>query len=151
EPGKTVDTRRSRVSLSAVDSTLPPIMSSAPADGQFSLRGLVTDHYLVSVSGLPEDAYLKAAALGSADVLETSMNVDKQSSAQSLRVLISPDGGRINVGVLDRSNQPFPGAQVVLVPDAVRRQRPDQYRTAVADGNGQVSIRGIPPGDYLLF
>src|SRR6185369_10973502 len=64
------------------------------------------------------------------------------------------DGGRIDGTATDASGargHAFPGAQVVLVPNAERRGHPDQYRAVSSDEEGKFEIRGIPPGDYQLF
>ena len=152
ESGGTVDFRRARASLTAIQSGVPAITGQTQADGRFSVRGLVNDSYLVSVSGLEEDAYLKAAILGDMDVLRTPLSLEKQpSSSLPLQILLASDGGRMNVAVVDAENHPFEAAQIVLAPDPARRQRPDQYRTATSGEDGQATIRAIPPGDYKLF
>ncbi len=152
DSGSDIDVRRVKVQLAALQSGLPPIASLTQPDGRFSVTDLVPDNYLVSVAGLTGDAYMKAAVLGETDVLQAPLSLEKQSSAAlPLQILLASDGGRMIVGVFDGDNRPLEAAQVVLVPDPARRQRPDQYRIAISAENGQVTIRGIPPGDYKLF
>jgi hypothetical protein len=45
----------------------------------------------------------------------------------------------------------FPGATVVLVPEARRRQNYALYFVASSNESGRFVIRGVPPGDYKLF
>lgn len=104
---------------------------------------------MVSMSGLPDDVYLQAATFGSSDALE-GMTV-RSGASVPLEVSLASNGGHFSVTVLDGENRLFPTAQVVLVPDAARRQRPDQYRVTVAGEDGRAVFRGVPPGDYKLL
>jgi hypothetical protein len=40
---------------------------------------------------------------------------------------------------------------VTLVPESDRRKEERLYKSTTTDQNGQVSLRGIAPGDYKLF
>jgi hypothetical protein len=133
------DLRTVRVGLASVD--FPSPAAGAPQrDGQFLINDVLPGDYLLTVSGLPEDFYVRAAPV---DV--------RIPSAAPIQVLLDAAGGRLSVAVFDQQNQPRRAAQVVLVPDAARRNRPDQHRSATAGEDGQVTIRGIPPGDYKVL
>lgn len=45
----------------------------------------------------------------------------------------------------------MPGAGVVLVPDAPRRENALLYKRVVADEEGRYSFRGVAPGGYKVF
>jgi hypothetical protein len=152
ETNSPVDLRRTRVSLAPSDAEFPaPAPVSAQADGQFSVAGVTPGTYHISISELPGDVYVKAARVGRIDVLEEPLTIMGQAKPEPLQVQLGLDGGRITVGVVNRQNRPFGDASVVLVPDAARRHRPDQYRLATTDETGIATMRGIPPGDYKLF
>jgi hypothetical protein len=44
-----------------------------------------------------------------------------------------------------------PGARVVLVPDAARRELTHLYQSTTTDDSGRFHLQGIAPGDYSLF
>jgi hypothetical protein len=133
------DLRTVRVGLASADFPSPAAVA-AQRDGQFAINDVLPGEYLLTVSGLPEDFYVRAAPV---DI--------RIPAAAPLQVLLDAGGGRVAVAVFDRENRPLRAAQVVVVPDAARRLRPDQYRTATSDETGRVTIRGIPPGDYKLL
>ena len=141
-----------KVTLAPMEEGFPlPSTVSPQPDGEFSIPDVMPGAYTLSVSGLPGDLYVKAARRGAVDILETQLTVAGQSVPTPLQILLGSDGGRITAGVFDRQGLPSSDVQVVLVPGAGRRHRPDQYRTARTDENGRATIRGIPPGPYKLF
>jgi hypothetical protein len=106
--------------------------------------------YFLSVTDLPNDTYVKAARQGTMDILESPVTISADSAAP-LQIQLASDGGRIDAVVRDGENRPVSGVRVVLVPDSARRHRLDTYRTGTSDEVGNVTLRGIPPGDYKLF
>ena len=110
----------------------------------------IPGEYLLTVSDLPDDVYVKAARQGDKDILESAVAVETLSAAP-LQILLGSDGGRLTAVILRLDGRPAAGAQVVLVPDSARRNRPDQYRLGISAEDGLVTMRGIPPGDYKLF
>ncbi len=145
ESPQPVDLRGTNAMLTAIDAALPsPRSVPARSDGQFTLAGVVPGTYLLDLSNLPGDFYLKAARFDSTDILEKQVTLDARSGEKPLQILAGSDGGHIEVAAAE-------GAQIVLVPDAARRSRRDQYRVAVSRENGKAILRGIPPGSYKLF
>lgn len=119
-------------------------------EGTFTLRSVSPGDYRVAVGGLPPDYYLKAARLGGDNVLEAGLTLTGGQAPQ-LELWVSGDGARVEGAVVDAEGQPVSGAQVVLVPEARRRDRRDLYRTAATDQYGQFRLRGIAPGEYELY
>lgn len=125
--------------------------TSVGLDGAFALRNLPPGTYRVDVAGLPSDFYVKAVRLGSQDVLESGLNFLRGQPGDTLEVLLSPAGGRLDGVVLDAEHLPASGATVTFVPESRRRSDPGLYKTATTDQLGRFSLRGIAPGEYKLF
>jgi hypothetical protein len=152
QSGETVDLREASVGLLSVDPDLPsPRSVSARTDGQFKLGGIVPSNYVVDISNLPQDLYLKAARFGDDDILEKPLTLEPKPVANALQILLGSDGGRLQVAAYNGNGELQPGARFVLVPDQTRRHRREQYRAATSGEDGQAILRGIPPGSYRLF
>jgi len=155
ESREAADLREASVALVSVDSDLrSPRSVFARPDGQFVLKGVVPGSYVLDVSNLPRDFYLKAARFGAAeieDILEKPLTVETRGAANLLQILLGSNGGRLQVSAYNGKGELHPGAQFVLVPDVKRRDRREQYRAAPSGEDGQATLRGIPPGSYKLF
>jgi hypothetical protein len=119
-------------------------------DGQFVIRNVQPGAYALGVTGIPEDLYIKTERSGQTNFMGSAFGLAFEPPAP-LEVLLGSDGGHIHGTVVDGDAKPFAGAQVALVPTGSRRDRPDQYRVASSNEEGQFDLRGIPPGEYQLF
>jgi Carboxypeptidase regulatory-like domain len=152
ESRETVDLRQANVTLLSIDPDLPsPGSVFARSDGQFVLKGVVPGSYVLDISNLPQDLYLKAARFGADDILEKPLTLEAREAVNPLQILLGSDGGRLQVLVYDARGQLHSGAQIVLVPDVTLRSRRQQYRLAATGEDGRAILRGIPPGSYKLF
>jgi protocatechuate 3,4-dioxygenase beta subunit len=152
ESREAADLREAKVALISVDPDMPsPRSVFARPDGQFILNGLVPGSYVLDISNLPQDFYLKAARFGAADILERPLALETREAANPLQSLLGSDGGRLQVAAYNGQGELHSSAQFVLVPDAMRRSRRDQYRIAASGEDGHASFRGISPGSYQLF
>ena len=123
---------------------------SVKPDGTFALKNVVASEvYDVTLAGAPEDFYLKAARLGSDNVLEEGLSVAPGRQSSALELVLSSAGGQIDGIVV--SEQGFDGALVVLVPESPHRGQARLYKTTTPDQYGHFTLRGIAPGDYKLF
>jgi protocatechuate 3,4-dioxygenase beta subunit len=146
------DLRQVRVALLSTEPDLPsPARVSPGSEQQFMLNGTVPGSYVLDVSQLPQDLYVKAARFGDADILEKPLVVEAREPAAAIQILLGSDGGRLDVAVFNRNNEAQAGAGVVLVPDAPRRHRRELYRVGVTGNEGQAAFRGIAPGSYTVF
>lgn len=144
ESAELEDLRQITVALVPVDPDMPvPRSVAVEPDGQFVVNGVYAGDYVLEMSNLPQDLYLKATRFGNAG-LERPLTIGAQPPANPLQILLGSDGGHMQA-------QSQPGATFVLVPDAARRGRREQYRVAAAGDDGRVTIYGIPPGNYKLF
>ena len=146
-----LELRDATVTLTSIDPDLPsPRSVKTRMNGQFILNEVVAGRYVLDLTGLPEDFYLKAARFGEDDILEKPIGLEYRNAGFPLQILVGTDGGHLPVAAyLGESLDP--GAQFVLVPDTARRGRREQYRVATAGEDGQAILRGIPPGNYKLF
>ncbi len=152
ESRDTSDLKGARVELISVDPDLPsPKLVTAQPDGQFTLKGVPFGSYVLELSNLPRDVYLKAARFGESDILDKPVTIDLKTAAIPLQVLLAADGGRLQVTAYATEAEVEAGATVVLVPEGKRREHREQYRVATSDDDGQVTFRGIPPGAYKMF
>jgi hypothetical protein len=149
---ETGDLREANVTLISIDPDLPsPPSVFARSDGQFTLNGIVPGSYVLEVSNLPQDLYLKAARFGADDILEKQLTLDTRETANLIQILLGSDGGRLQTAAYNGKGGLHSAAQFVLVPDGKRRDRRDQYRVATPGEDGLAVFRGIPPGGYKLF
>ena len=129
--------------LSSLSTPLDP-------DGSFHFNNVLTGNYRVSISTAEKRFYLKKALLGSTNVLDQSLQVSIPMPASPLNLVLSSNIGQVQGLVLDRTQQPLPGAQVVLIPTA-DRNRVELYGTATTDEDGRFTISAVSPGEYRLF
>lgn len=104
--------------------------------------------FRVLVSRLPEDAYVQAAHFGATDVLSRPLRISEPTQ-DSLDIVLSPRGGRIDGVVTNDASQPAAGVLAVLVP--ADRTRRDLFARATTDEAGRVTFRGVAPGAYKVF
>ncbi len=149
EPGTSeIDVSRLRVRLEPMGSLpLGGINTRVEDDGTFTLDNVNQTWYRVSLTGLPEEAYVSAARVGASDALNSGILVTPDAGL--LEFSIDGGGSRIEGAVALESTTAFTGAQVVLVPENAARE--DLYEVASADQYGRFSMRGIAPGRYRLF
>ena len=142
------DAQRMRVTLrpNGGGQTTSPVQ----ADGTFTLQVMGQDQYRLAVTGMPRNAYVKAARLGPTDVLNEGLRLDRPPNGQ-LDILVSPNAGTVDGTVSNDKQEPSINVSVVLVPDAAHRLRSDLYRTISTDALGHFHLEGVAPGDYKAF
>lgn len=152
DDGADLDLSAARVELQgrrvAYGIPVPPARQGE--DQTFTFENLPPSAYIVRVNGLPENAYVVEARLGSTDVLNGGLDLISEPSGR-LDIRVAATGGRLDVAVVDAAGDPADGRRVVLIPNPPRRQRFDLYRAAVSDDSGVVRFTGVAPGDYKVF
>jgi hypothetical protein len=120
-------------------------------DGAFSVPAVLEGHYRVAgVAGLGPDLYLADVRQGAMSVFDLGFGVSTRSN-DPIQVVIASGAGTVEGVVRESALKGFPGANVVLVPEASRRENLALYFPATSDASGRFVIRGVPPGDYKLF
>jgi hypothetical protein len=119
-------------------------------NNQFTLKDIPDGLFLVNVSGLGKDCYVKEVRYGDTTLPDTQLRVGKGSSG-SLDVTVSSRGARADGIVLTGDNLPAVGVWVVAVPEESKRQYTRLYKAERTDQNGAFSVQGLAPGKYKLF
>jgi hypothetical protein len=118
-------------------------------DGAFRFDGVTAGEYRIAIQGLDPSHYIKEARYGPFDVLNAPLQF-KPDDVHRLEIVLSPRTGSVEGVVTDGLASVSSAAQVVLVPDR-NRDRPELFRTAIADQNGRFKVSGVPPGNYKVF
>jgi uncharacterized GH25 family protein len=98
-----------------------------------------------------EDWFTSKVLVGGKDVLESGFKPG-EGAAGPIEVVLSNKGAALEGTVLDKDQKPFPGADVVAFPTNPKlRRRMDMVQNATADQQGHFKLRGVRPGEYILF
>jgi hypothetical protein len=136
-------------------------LANVAADGSFEWKSVPQGDYYVKLvgerpgnGGCTGDWYLKSAGAGGRDVNDSGISVNGGTIV--LDLLASANGAVIEGIAVNQKNEPVANAVIVSVPTAPGnesrlRGREDRYGRAVSDQMGHFTLRGIPPGDYMLF
>jgi hypothetical protein len=112
-------------------------------DGQFTFKEVVPDEYRIVASGLPENAYVKAARYGDADVLNNTFKVPGNGS-EILEIVLSSKAAHLSGTLIGVDSKPLPFSEVVLLGSNL-------HRRVTTDAQGAFSIGKLPPGEYHVF
>jgi protocatechuate 3,4-dioxygenase beta subunit len=116
----------------------------------FVLRNVGDGTYHAELAGESKDCYIKDVRYAGSSVIDDGFTVVRGAAA-SLEISISPNGASVKGAVSDANGLPVAGVWVVLVPSAPRRGRHRLYKKQTTDQYGHFELRGIEPGDYMLF
>ena len=120
------------------------------ADGTFTLTRVAPDTYRLAFVGLTGNVFVRSARFGGADVLNSTLRIDREPADQ-LEVVLSQKTGSLDVFVTGRDQKPSPATTVVLIPEPALRDRFELYRNATTDSAGRVHLSSVAPGTYKLF
>lgn len=105
----------------------------------------------IYVEGLQGDLYLRSARIGPTDVLQNGLAGTAAGGTETLTIEIASDGGSVTGRAVSRDGQAVAsGATIALVP-IPPAGRLASYQAGSANEAGIFEIRGVAPGNYLLF
>ncbi|HJT01931.1 MAG TPA: carboxypeptidase-like regulatory domain-containing protein [Terriglobales bacterium] len=119
------------------------------ADGSFELKGVPQGNYAIGVYGGGEGRwYVQSARLGSDDVLEHGLEVEKGTGG-TLEIVISAARAQLE-GSVTQDDKPAVGARVRIVADPETPYNRMRRRDTTTDQNGQFVLPGVAPGNYRV-
>jgi Carboxypeptidase regulatory-like domain len=118
-------------------------------DGSFELKNVPEGNYAIQVYGEDESRwYVKSARLGSDDVLEHGLEVEKGTGG-TLEIVISAARAQLD-GSVTQDEKPVVGARVRIVADSETPYNRMRRRDTTTDQNGQFVLSGVAPGKYRV-
>jgi hypothetical protein len=124
--------------------------SSVADDGTFALSNVTPAKYQLSLSPLPDGAYLRSVRVGEQEMPPHAIDLSS-GVAGELQVFVKMSAGEVDGAVHDDNNQPAAGAIVTLVPDPPNPEQEQLYHTASADQNGSFQVKNVAPGTYRVY
>jgi hypothetical protein len=104
--------------------------------------------YGLEMSGMPPDVFVASAKSGDRDILRDGLTVEGDTH---LDIALQTPGAEIRGKVTNGKGEQLSDSTVVLVPDAPYRDAGVLYRMDISTHDGTFELRGIAPGNYLLF
>lgn len=154
DTGEKLDWRQVHIRLDpdSPRQTITQMVFRMQADGSFRVQNVQTGNYHVVVtsgSSALRDYIVKEVNANGKDVGDSGFAVG--NGAPYLDIVGSAKGGTIEGVALDDQGKPVGDEQIVCIPDATRRKRPDVYQEVQTDQRGYFSLRGLNPGEYQVF
>jgi hypothetical protein len=120
------------------------------ADGTFELKAVVGPAVL-AIGTLTRDWTLKAVDLNGRNVADDPIEVRHGETITGVRVVLTNRPTHVRGSLLDEKQQPRDGTVVIFSEDTSRwREDSRSVRAARPDQHGEFSIKGLPPGKYLI-
>jgi hypothetical protein len=99
----------------------------------FKMAATMPDNYLLIISALPEDAYVKSIRLGGLKTIDSGLDLTYMETVRQ------GDG------------DPASGSWVGLVPDPPRVESMPRFKYATPTEDGRFGLTGAAPGEYRLY
>jgi hypothetical protein len=154
--GEKVDPKSSSIMLAPAEQGMffgPLPRVEIAADGTWSAENVVPGLYRLNAALRSTDgssSYVAALTVGGEDYLGKELDMT-QGPVGPIRVVVSTNSGTIN-GTLDTSDVASEGAGfAVAIPVEAKYRLVDQIRPSPVSQDGSLSIRGLRPGEYLVY
>jgi hypothetical protein len=120
------------------------------ADGTFELKGLMGP-VVLSIGTLTGDWTLKTVDFEGRNLADDHIDVRHGETLNGVRVVLTNQPTCVRGGLVDEKQRPADGTVVIFPDDPSRwREHARTIRAARPDQHGEFSIKGLPPGTYLI-
>jgi hypothetical protein len=119
----------------------------------FVLSRVLLDDYVVMVSDVPGNLYVKEIDYAGRNILREPLRLSSGASNSELRIVLARDGGYIKAQVRDRNGKPVPEPFLFIFP-AGAASEPALAASLVSgetDRLGRYYSRALPPGRYRVL
>jgi protocatechuate 3,4-dioxygenase beta subunit len=133
----------------------------AAANGTFSVPNLVPGKHYVRITGqgftqgmtTGTQWNLKAVLAGGADVTDAGIELKPGENVDNVTIVLTDRSTTLTGTVRDASQTPVPALTVIAFPSDQQYWRAQSrwIQAARTDQTGTYRLRGLPPGDYLLY
>ncbi len=155
-PGAKVDPKTISVMLSPAEQGMvfgPPPQVAVAADGTWTAENVIPGIYRLNAILRSSEAgasFVAAVTVGGEDYLGRDLDMT-QGPAGPIRVVVSTNSGAIS-GTADMSEGPGEGEEMaVAVPAEPKFRLVDQLRAMPVTQAGAFTVKGLRPGEYLVF
>jgi hypothetical protein len=149
-PGEWLKFDALSLGLRVIDS-MPRTFAAVPrqfdSTGRLTLENMPEARYALSLTGLPENAYVSDVQQNGRSIFDDGFLLDAQSNP--VQILVNREGGTIS-GRVRNPRGATPDVTVVLVPPLSRRKNAALFKSVPIDEEGAFIIRGVAPGTYSL-
>lgn len=119
-------------------------------DGTFQITSVEDGDYGINVWGLEHDWFVRSARLGSSDLLEKGLQVEKGAAGGRLEIVVSSASAQLEGSVTDGDHAVI-GARVRITPEPETHYNRFRSQNTRTDQTGRFSITGIAPGKYRVL
>ncbi|MGO9088625.1 MAG: hypothetical protein ACLQBK_25750 [Candidatus Sulfotelmatobacter sp.] len=140
------------ISMEALSWDDRPAHAELKKDGSFEIKDVPPGTYRLSVGSLGkvlDGCFVKAVKLGETNVTDSGFSV--AGGSYPLDVVVGANGATVEGFVTDSKDRPASDVYVVIAPSADGSQRRDLYDWRATDSRGHFSLKGLNPGEFLVF
>ena len=124
--------------------------SRVKKDGTFEIKSVRDGDYAVSIGMLEEGWYVKSVRIGSDEMLEKGLQVEKGGPSGRLEVIISSASAQLE-GSVSEDDSTMIGARIRVAPEPETPYNRSRSLSTTTDQTGHFSLTGLAPGSYRVF
>jgi hypothetical protein len=136
--------------LRVIDS-MPRTFAAVPrqfdSTGKLTLENMPEAKYALSLTGLPEDAYVSDVRQNGRSIFDDGFLLEGQSNP--VQILVDREGGTVS-GRIRTPRGSTQDVTAVLMPPLARRKNSALFKSVPIDEDGSFIVRGVAPGAYTL-
>jgi hypothetical protein len=117
--------------------------------GAFHIDGVFPGKLRVTVTPLPENAYVKSIRTGTAEAQDGLLDLSSGLAGAQIHITVSRNGARVEGRVLGQDGQPFAGPALVVMGQSA--DQPDDKGIQPTEAGDKFSYSGLPPGKYRIM